>query len=127
MRMASLAAALLAAPPVFAEDVHPDRAFVLNCHFTQSCISGGCGDEDYNVTLAGQGAAAIFRDHQVKLSMAGGFDPASGQLSLASAPADGSSYFFSDFGDAGAVLSIHTQSEGEALVIAFEGRCEEVQ
>ncbi|WP_444451580.1 hypothetical protein ACTTAI_11070 [Rhodobacter capsulatus] len=123
----ALLAALLLASPALAEDIHPDRAFVLNCHFTQSCISGGCGEEDYNVTLEVQGATAIFRDHQVKMSMTGGFDPATGQLSLASEPSDGSSYFFSDFGASGAVLSIHTQSEGQALVIAFEGRCEEVQ
>lgn len=126
MNMPLLAALLLAAP-VQAEDLHPDRAFVLNCHFTQSCISGGCGEEDYNVTLEVQGAQAIFRDHQLKMTMSGGFDPATGQLSLASEPSDGSSYFVSDFGPAGAVLSIHTQSEGQALVIAFEGRCEEVQ
>ena len=124
--MPLLAAALLAAPAA-AEDIHPDRAFVLNCHFTQSCISGGCGEEDYRVTLEAQGAQATFRDHRARIALAGGVDPVSGQMSFASQPADGSSYFFSDFGDAGAVLSIHTQSEGQALVIAFEGRCEEVQ
>lgn len=122
-----LLAALLLAAPVQAETIHPERAFVLNCHFTQSCISGGCGEEDYNVTLEVAGAQAVFRDHHLKTTMAGGFDPATGHMSFGSEPSDGSSYFFSDFGDAGAVLSIHTQSEGQALVIAFEGRCEEVQ
>ncbi|ETD91999.1 hypothetical protein ACTTAL_09830 [Rhodobacter capsulatus] len=122
-----LLAALLLAAPLQAETIHPERAFVLNCHFTQSCISGGCGEEDYNVTLETRGAEATFRDHRAKIALAGGVDPVSGQMSFASQPSDGSSYFFSDFGASGAVLSIHTQSEGQALVIAFEGRCEEVQ
>ena len=59
-----LLAALLLAAPVQAETIHPERALVLNCHFTQSCISGGCGEEDYNVTLETRGAEATFRDHR---------------------------------------------------------------
>ncbi|PYF13036.1 hypothetical protein C8J30_101421 [Rhodobacter viridis] len=127
MRRSVLAAACLAASPALSEEIHPDRAFVLNCDFGRSCISDGCGEEDYKVTLEVEGAQARFRDHQVTLNMTGGYDPASGQMSFTSEPSDGSSYFVTDFGNAGAVLSIHTQSEGRPIVIAFDGRCEEVQ
>ncbi len=120
--LASLAALAL---PAVAQEIHPERSFVLRCHFTQSCISGGCGEEDYDTLLEVEGAAAIFRDHQVERAMTGGFDPATGFLSFASEPLDKASYFLSDFGDAGAVLSLHTQAEGKALGITFDGMCYE--
>lgn len=113
------------APPAAAQEIHPERSFVLRCHFTRSCISGGCGEEDYDTLLEVEGAGAIFRDAQVELALTGGFDPATGQLSFASEPVDEAAYFFSDFGDAGAILSIHTQAEGQAIGITFDGKCYE--
>lgn len=124
-RLARLAAVLLCALalPAPAQEIHPERSFVLRCHFTRSCIAGGCGEEDYDTLLEVEGAGAIFRDAQVELALTGGFDPSTGQLSFASEPFDEAAYFFSDFGDAGAILSIHTQAEGQAIGITFDGKC----
>lgn len=118
--------AALALSPLAAETVHPERMMLLNCAFDRSCSAGGCDGEDYHAAVAIEGARAVFRDSNVRLEMTGGFDPASGQMSFASEPSDDASYFFSDFGSSGALLSIHAWAEDRAIAIAFEGHCEEV-
>lgn len=109
--------------PAAAQDITEDQAYVLRCHFTQSCIGGGCGEESYDTLLEVEGAAATFRDDQVELAMTGGFDTATGQVSFTSEPADNASYFASVFEEGGAVLSIHTLAEGRAIGITFTGTC----
>ncbi|MBD3786167.1 MAG: hypothetical protein IE922_04235 [Sphingomonadales bacterium] len=109
--------------PAAAQDITEDLAYGLRCHFTQSCIGGGCGEETYDTLLEVDGAGATFRDAQMELPMTGGVDVATGHISFASEPAENTSYFISTFEEGGAALSIHTLAEGQAIGITFTGAC----
>lgn len=111
--------------PAAAQDMTEDVAYVLRCHFTQSCSGGGCGEESHDTLLEVDGAGATYRDDRVELPMTGGFDTATGHISFASEPADNTSYFISVFEEGGAILSIHTLAEREAIGITFDGTCRE--
>lgn len=121
----ALAAGAALAGPAPAQDITEDLAFALRCHFTRSCIGGGCGDEDYDLLLEIDGAGAILRDAQLELPLTGAADMATGQLSFVSEPVDNTSYFISVFEDGGAVFTIHTQAEGTAIGLTFDGACRE--